>query len=495
MVFDVEKTFWSCLPSDLAERVCSLLASPDLQHLRLVNHHWRQIGNLFITQQRPQTFQALLELSSAFSNLTSVDLSALELHNELQLKQAVTGLGQIPNLEQITLRSTHDLTLESLAIALPNLPRLSIRPGKGLMLNSEKDCCSEEAFPLTNLRLDLFSSLTYLDLSWNTLDSNVLHQISQLPKLEGLNLKNCVGVDDSLIESLIEGGGSIKSLNLSNTSVSDEGVLLMNDLPLVRLNLSKCDSVTDDGMFWMQYIRTLEELDISGCPEITAGGLEQLIQLPKLKRLYLQETKLKTGSLLSQFLSLEVLNLRDCCWVTDSILTELSLCKNLKFLNLRNCTDVTDKGLESLLQLPELQSINLRGCRQITDEGISILSSLPQLRDLDLSFLNQITDLSLSSLTKTHQLHRLVLNWCNQVTSTGLKGLKDHLQGLQELSIKGCHNMGSEDLVSMTQGSSIKKLDYEHSQCSVNLVEEGKRDLKFPMLKHIDSVGCFVGIC
>eukprot|EP00210_Caulerpa_lentillifera_P004685 g4470.t1 len=496
MFFAVDNASWSCLPPGLAERIAVLLSPTDLQNLRLVNHHWHQTGNLFVRRQRPRSFQELTELSTAFPNLTSVDLTTLDLQNEQQLKTAVSYLAPLLNLKQMTIRWTSDLTLESLANTLPNLQYLQICPGNGMAAtNFKKSCSASEMIPLANLRLELLGNLTHLDLSWNQLHMDTLEQITQLPKLHGLNLKNCLGVGDTLLEGLAA-MGTIRSLNLSNTGITDDGLMLLNDLQLDQLNLSRCDNVTDDGMFWLQYCRSLQELDISGCHNITSGGLEQLQHLPNLKRLYLQEMKLMDCSSLCNLPVLEMLNLRDCSWVTDSVLSSLALCENLRFLNLRNCSKFTDHGLRSLINgLQKLESINFRGCSQITDDGIALLSALMELRDLDLSFLNQITDRSLLSLSKTSQLNRLVLDWCNQVTCTGLKMLKDELHELHELSIKGCHDVGSEDLVLMTQGgSSIRALDYEHSLCSVSLAEE-KQDSKIPVMKHIDSVGCFIGIC
>lgn len=489
MGFTVHSSSWDSLPYNLAERVFGLLPPTDLQTLRLVNHYWRHATNVFVKQQRPVTLRQLFSLKSHYPKLTSVDISTIEISNESQLRLASTPLSHLHHLEQVSIRAAPDLTLESLARAVPYLNRLTILPGT--RTGFQQSCGSSESFPLTSLRLDLFKNLAFLDLSWNPLHEDLLIQLGQLSGLQSLNLKNCLGVDDALVEDLAS-KGTIRSLNLSNTSITDEGLMTMNDLPLESLNISRCGSITDDGMFWLQYIRSLQELDISGCSEISSGGIEQLRLLPKLKRLYLQEMKVMRCCSLREMFSLEVLNLRDCFWVNDAVLSDLSLCRNLRFLNLRNCSNFTDLGLRNLLELKELESVNLRGCCQITDFGVTLLSDLIGLKDLDLSFLNQVTDRGLASLMKIKQLSRLVLNWCNQITANGLQKLKENCRELQELSIKGCHNLGSADLVLMN--SSIKKLDFEHSLCTVSPADK-KQELEFPMLQHIDSIGCFIGIC
>eukprot|EP00210_Caulerpa_lentillifera_P002469 g2367.t1 len=490
MGFAHQTDTWSRLLYVVAERVLSLVSLTDLQTLRLVNSYWRHVTNVFVTHQRPIRLRQLFSLKSQFPKLTSVDISGLEIRNEQQLKLAASTLSQLNNLKQIEIRAAPDLTLENLASSIPELQRLRISPTDTLM---KQDCESCHSLPLSSLRLDLFENLNFLDLSWNHLHEQITsHQLSRLSRLHGLNLRNCVGVGDVLVAELAA-VDSIRSLNLSNTGITDDALMSLHDLGLECLNISHCRNVTDDGMFWLQYVRSLHELDISGCPEISSAGMEQISFLPKLKRLYLQEMKAESCcSSLKSMLVLEELSLRNCCWVTDAVLADLSFCKKLQFLNLRNCSNFTDHGLNSLLNLQDLQSINLRGCSQITDDGILTISKLTGLKELDLSFLNQITDNSLLSLIKIRKLRRLVLDWCNQITSNGLQKLKENCTVLQELSIKGCHSVESADLVLMTD--SIKKLDFEHSLCSVSPLDK-KQDSSFPLLHHIDSVGCFFGIC
>jgi len=178
--------------------------------------------------------------------------------------------------------------------------------------------------------------------------------------------------------------------------------------------------------------------------------------------------------------------------VKDSTLLDLVQCKTLQSLNLRNCNQITDAGLNALRRLPLLRSVNLRNCTKITDAGIEILSALPKIEDVDLSFMDQITDAGLGHLTKATTLRRLILNWCHLITAVGLLQLRQACPHLSELSIKGCHNMQSRDLVKMAQLCSIQKLDYELSLCSV---QPGEQKHGLPLLRHIDSFGCFLEIC
>ena len=123
--------------------------------------------------------------------------------------------------------------------------------------------------------------------------------------------------------------------------------------------------------------------------------------------------------------------------------------------------------------------------------GLNCLGESPHLEDVDLSFLCRITDARLTCLTHMTKLRRLILNWCSSVTAAGLRTLQTACREVKELSIKGCNNVQLSDLVSMSKGHRLEKLDYEYCLCSVHQIER-KREM--PLLHCIDSAGCFVEI-
>lgn len=486
-----EDSILNSFPLDVAERVVSFLAATDIANLRLVNKHWRQFTNRYVTTLRPQSLSLFFQgtLPKLYPAVNAVDLSAVDV-DETQLRPVAQTLAQLPALDELTLqcREVGKRGFDTLAITLPRLKRFGIRSSAVM-----HQCCIPYVQPLDLdvVPFDRLRFVVHLDLSWNTVTLNAVRLIATLPNVEILNFKNCLGVDDSILEVVAE-MFSLKVLNLSYTNITDDGLMVLNDVELEILNLSKCEGITDDGMFFLQHVRSIKKLDISSCPGITEAGVELLATLPNLMDLYLQDFRATGSSFFKKMNRLTTISLRDCCWVKDSTLWDLIQCKTVQSLNLRNCNQITDAGLNALRQLPLLRSVNLRGCTNITDAGIEILSSLPKIEDVDLSFLNQITDVGLGYLTKATSLRRLILNWCHLITSVGLHQLRSTCPQLQELSIKGCHNMQFTDLVSMARLYSVQKLDYEHSLCSIQPAEQ-KRDL--PLLRHIDSFGCFLEIC
>ena len=84
--------------------------------------------------------------------------------------------------------------------------------------------------------------------------------------------------------------------------------------------------------------------------------------------------------------SLQQLDLSGCGQITDEGVSSLSSLTSLQQLDLSHCTQITDAGVSALTSLTSLQQLNLSNCKQITSEGVfSALSSLPALWVLNVS--------------------------------------------------------------------------------------------------------------
>jgi len=248
--------------------------------------------------------------------------------------------------------------MASLGGTLPQLSKLKVQPsGQG-----RNRCTLYEASPLALCihSCSYFPKLAKLDMSWNHVTVDAIQPFVSLPQLQSINLKNCIGVDDDVVEELTLTPG-LPILNLSSTNVTDYGLMMTNDLELEALDVSKCEEITDDGLCYLHRNWNLRLLDVSSCPGITSAGVEHLLALPLLETLYLQDIKQLGTSFLKNMKALKQLRLRDCHWVTDSNLEDLACCLSLDRLNLRNCDLITDLGLKSLMKLQNLKSVILRG--------------------------------------------------------------------------------------------------------------------------------------
>lgn len=66
-------------------------------------------------------------------------------------------------------------------------------------------------------------------------------------------------------------------LNLSSCSITSSGLEPLKQLAgLKRLNLSFCNRLNDSAMKILESIRSLEYVDLQGCPGITNGGISRV---------------------------------------------------------------------------------------------------------------------------------------------------------------------------------------------------------------------------
>eukprot|EP01132_Coremiostelium_polycephalum_P004691 gene4691-5859_t len=262
---------------------------------------------------------------------------------------------------------------------------------------------------------------------------------------------------------------------------------------LSSINISKNNSLTDQGIANLSHLTNLNSLDISFCEKINGSGLEILVEnnVP-LQKLQLEgcnsiniERCLKV---LANLKSLDSLNLSstkvsdvDCqLFVNLKSLTQLDISRNsdisniglehicnistLKDLDLSRCTKITELGFQSLSKLPHLESLQAEECgindesmksigtlrelrslilisNPFTNEGAHYISNLTSLTALDLSMCTNITDSALVHFQNLSQLSRLNLNFCGNLTDSGVATLTGGLGHLTTLGIIGCNRL------------------------------------------------------
>ena len=173
-------------------------------------------------------------------------------------------------------------------------------------------------------------------------DNQIKLFADELKCLESLVLTKCSNVVGSSLPYLVENSKYLKSLNLSETTVSSDWLM---QTP------------------WEKSI--IEELDLSFCLHISADALAASI--PKIKTLQhvalhnVGRSKAVTSMLLenafnqSTWVNLEVLCLRFCNKLTVNALPFLERCNNLKYLSLRSCFKISYMSIGANLKfLPHL---------------------------------------------------------------------------------------------------------------------------------------------
>jgi len=152
-------------------------------------------------------------------------------------------------------------------------------------------------------------------------------------------------------------------------------VLQATDGRIHSLNLTKT-SITDEGVRCLDGLCKLQSLDLS-CTKITDQGIACLHDLPQLECLYLVRTKVR-GTTLSALQNLPKLGFLVLSYskVDDSGLAEVAKLRQLKALQL-NGLSVSMKGLRQLASIQQLEYIDLYDTA-ITEEEAQEIEQLCQ---------------------------------------------------------------------------------------------------------------------
>jgi len=138
---------------------------------------------------------------------------------------------------------------------------------------------------------------------------------------------------------------------LSLTIASDHLTLLTT---VFGHNIKAMAQLTDRDLYFISKVKTLQQLDLAGCDQVTGAGIMHLAAHPGLRKLVLDHTNIK-----------------------DPGLAALSGLPQLNQLIL-DSTNITDAGLSHLLSIPFLTVLNLSST-DISDAGLEILAAMEKL--------------------------------------------------------------------------------------------------------------------
>jgi hypothetical protein len=205
--------------------------------------------------------------------------------------------------------------------------------------------------------------------------------------------------NDSNLDSVLSRCRNADSLRLSDTQVTDAGLVHLKQLPKLRRVILNEKQATDTGLKHLKEVTSLHELRLNNSL-VTDAGLEHI----------------------KGMVNLRVLTLRDTL-VTDAGLEHLKAMKELRLLDLTR-TQVTDVGLEHLNGLTGLTRLRLQGT-SVTDNGLKHLQGLTNLESLFLS-LTCVSGAGLDHLDGLSNLKWLDLRF-TQVTDADVTRLRTKL--------------------------------------------------------------------
>ena len=450
------------------------------------------------------TDEAIEHLCS-LTNLLWLDLSGCDICDE-----ALVYLSSLANLEALDLSWCEEVTDEGLALidCLHSLQTLGL-----------SNCDITDA---GLQHLGSLSNLVSLDLSGCGITNTGLQRLGSLLNLRTLDLDGCHRLTDAGLEYVARLTG-LRSLNLCGCEVTATAVIklsrllptcavvadsllwgMLQDLSATRgiesvLSLDWSgyhEEVTDDWLACLESFTSLESLDLTGCPEVTSRGLEQLQHVPRLQSLSLGGCEFDDDDLehLDKISTLRHLRLVECECVTEDGFAHLSRLVNLRSLDFSGSESITDGGLECLGSFTKLERLIVHDCSNISDQGLMQLTQLASLQVLDLHSIGRITDAGLGHIKCLSNLETLHLDAGGQdededlgITDLGLEYLKS-LTRLRSLVLRGWLNISGATLVQLKDLADIRSIDLR--SCS-NITDDALPAFpQFPRLQHLDLSYC-----
>lgn len=248
-----------------------------------------------------------------------------------------------------------------------------------------------------------------------------LQRLHRLPALRRLDLASSFGWGGEALDGIAR-IASLEELDLSGQfALHPEDLLHLARLQRLRVlrlaDVNGCwpisrhpppdwlqeRGIDDRVLAALASLTRLEELDLSRCTKLTAGGLAALAAVPNLRRLDLGQCQV-TDALLERLpAGLTGLRLYGC----DLRGTGLARFAAMEFLDLSHCRQVDDATLAVLPQ--SLRRLDLAACSGITADGIAHLRRLTRLEHLSLSFLPALRHRALPPLRDLATLRRIEL--------------------------------------------------------------------------------------
>jgi Leucine-rich repeat (LRR) protein len=171
----------------------------------------------------------------------------------------------------------------------------------------------------------------------------------------------------------------LTDLSLESTVIGDDALALISNLTKIEwLNLYRT-KVSDAGLVYLSGFSQLQQLPV-GETQVTDAGLSALVNLKKLHYLGLRGNRIsdRGAIILQDFTSLKSLHLGSTA-VTDAAIDSLIKLTDLEALWLHDCA-ITDVGLRKLAKFKSLKKLYIQRTKTTAAEVEFLREALPECR-------------------------------------------------------------------------------------------------------------------
>ncbi len=272
---------------------------------------------------------------------------------------------------------------------------------------------------------------------------------------------------------------------------------------LTSLDLTKCDSVTDVGLWAIaRHCTGLKQLTLSQCGGITNIGLRSLaMKCTSIEKLDFTKCENLDDHALRVIAAgmwgLRVFTLTGCNNITDSGVAEVArCCHKLRILDVSDCEKIGEYGDKALLEVGkychELETLNMFGCKHVADAGIkAIANGCRELKELRLTGCRELSGLAVKSLSsQCTKLVNLSIANCQKIENKDLIKLAKGCSKLQNLDISECNNITAKGLQTLARECK-EMVTLNLSKCS-NVDDDALKVLAMGCegLRNLDLSGC-----
>ncbi|KAG2218240.1 hypothetical protein INT45_002759 [Circinella minor] len=299
--------------------------------------------------------------------------------------------------------------------------------------------------------LTKLSQLQYLNLSKTKISDIGFHFMMEnahfKDNLQVLLMDGCQGIKSNNTFLLINNAfPKLVTLGLASTGISQQTSVLYPKLKCLQcLDVSNTNLTDEDAIRIICNYKSLRELKLSGCHQITLRGLGYFARdLQNLEMIQFPSREHDLDSVLPRYAELP-----------------------LRYLDLTSF-QITDEGANSIARMKKLQYLSLDGTK-LTDEGVSKFSGLIDLRKLFLDRTN-ISDEGLSQLKGLCKLNTLSLSR-TQVTNSLLILLGDFektgfTRSLSTLNLAQCQHISDKGIQGLKGMINLKNINLDHTNVS-----------------------------
>ncbi|MDR0335724.1 MAG: hypothetical protein LBI18_01395 [Planctomycetaceae bacterium] len=167
--------------------------------------------------------------------------------------------------------------------------------------------------------------------------------------------------------------------------------------------ISVSDDFTDDDIFGLYRLSSLQSLNFSVCNAITNTGLRRLKTFRVLRSLEVSSSKIDDEGVkyLGGLTDMEVLSFIGCSQVTSDGIKHLKRVTKLKKLNITGCS-VGGDAVSTLNTFSNLETLSFLGNNIITGEAILKLNALKKLRILNV---DKCTNIKEDTIKKLREMY------------------------------------------------------------------------------------------